>query len=246
MMFLGAFLVFERMVVLKKQADYEHVDEEDFVSTMPPVPLRVKLRLKYINTAERTTFVVTVLVHCGILVWAVIDLWSLRPSKNLIGLWASPLFEAFNQFSVLFSTAGFAVGACGMLYLFCAVLQRGGLWRGKRIVEAFGWFFLFAVLANIAVWMPFICFTDDDLFSSSPWLNIPLFALTFPGPVLLGYAIRRLCLKYPMLSTNVLLLPEGIRPAWSLFKSAMIFTFFIVSLTVCSLFSVRFCGDSKP
>jgi hypothetical protein len=80
MCFPGAFLVFESLVVLNERvemAGHEPVDQEEPPSRPPPLPLRVNAGLVYINYTEQVIFVVTILVHCGILVWAVVDLWSL-------------------------------------------------------------------------------------------------------------------------------------------------------------------------
>jgi hypothetical protein len=53
---------------------YEPIGQEESTSRPPPVPLRANVLLKYINCAEQIVLVLAILIHCGILVWAVADL----------------------------------------------------------------------------------------------------------------------------------------------------------------------------
>jgi hypothetical protein len=81
MMFLGAFVVFESMVFLKKRdkrAGFESLNHEEAASIPASVRGRMNLQINDINNFELRVFVFGVLIHCGIVSWAIWDLWALQ------------------------------------------------------------------------------------------------------------------------------------------------------------------------
>jgi hypothetical protein len=197
------------------------------------------------NYAELIIFAVAILVHCGILVWAVVDLWSLRaPTFPDVGdaeeaggrLWSLPLVFIFLQALTLFCIVGSAIGMCFWLSLFYDVVRRGGAWDNDRKLAAFTYLFFSAGWGFPVIAIPILfVYLDFTFFSLSSLFDIPLFVLTFVGPVLLFRAIRWLCSRYPILSINVLLVPEEIRGARPPSGAVWAFSLFILTLLVCTL-----------
>ncbi|KAN0114515.1 hypothetical protein V8E51_004059 [Hyaloscypha variabilis] len=81
MMFLGAFVVFESMVFLKKRnkrRGFELLTHEEPASIPAPVPGRMNVHIDDINDFELKVFILAVLMHFGIVLWAIWDLWAIQ------------------------------------------------------------------------------------------------------------------------------------------------------------------------
>jgi hypothetical protein len=248
MMFLASFLVFEAMVFLRKRGHgdgrggFEPLAEAELAAMGSPH--RAGVRIGYINSVERAAFGLALLLHVGLMVWAVVDLWALRgaissrPQEELQIAGPGqvlPLLNAFAQISVLISITLTGILAFRSISLYFSDILKGEAWdEGKIFEAAISTFFLF-VTAILAVGL-LIAYVDLDTSSPSSLLDIFLFFLTISGPLLLMFGLRWLCSKYQTLQVYLLMLPRTTTSDNKIFhKATWTLTFFIVNATICSL-----------
>ncbi len=248
-MFLGSFLLLKSMAVLKKWvagAVYEALDQGKAALRPRLVPLRVTTGMKHINHAGEAIFSFAIFIHCTLISWAVLDLWSLRVSvyddleEVAMGgcLWFLPLFLVSTQILVLICIATFTILALGVLFIFCDAIRKVGEWDSKRTLEAFTWLFLSFVFGISAIAMSTVFFylkSGVVLFSLSSFIDILLFVLATMGSWALCWAIRWLCLRYPIMIVYVILLPENKGGAKPSPRAVRAFSLFVINLIICTL-----------
>jgi hypothetical protein len=228
MMFLGAFVVFEGMVILEKRG-------------FEPAALEEPKRINYLNRVERRVFVFAILIHIGIVLWAVVDLLALRTpafqveekayTGGLTGL--SPRSYVLSQIGAFLILTFLSVTTLATLLGFFVSIQDEGEWEGQKGID---------VILCLALSVPFSILTflmvveliNGEFFIPLSFLDILLFLLSFTAPLLLAVTILWLCSWYPHLSVYILMVPESLRSreppraTWTL-------VFFVVNLSVCAL-----------
>lgn len=245
MMFLGAFVVFEGMVVLGgkgRRVVFEAAAPDDGFPMPSLVPDRVNERISYIDRVEKIFFSFTIMAHIGVLIWALLDIWMLRtrlfPTTEEAGLQGRSETPALITifFNILFLiitviTAGFFVWFLVSLF---NMTRNGKEWIKHKVVETF-----LAILAiggsAEAITALTLALKDQKLFMPPSLLVAPFFSLTFITPLLLFWLLQWSCTKYPALSAYLLMVPHQIRGEKPPNGAMWTFMFFIANLTVCTL-----------
>jgi hypothetical protein len=228
-MFLGAFVVVEGMVVLEKRG-------------LQPVAQERLGRINYLSRLEKRVFVFTILMHVGIVLWAVVDLLALRAPAfqieekphvaGLTGL--SPLSYVLTQIGTFLILTFLSVSALMTLFGFFCFIQDEREWEAEKIKD---------LILCLTLSVPFSLLTffmvmgliNGESFVPLSFLDILLFLLSFTAPLLLFVMIHSLYYCYPHLSFYILVVPESswgreppTRAIWTL-------VFFLVNLSVCAL-----------
>jgi hypothetical protein len=228
MMFLGAFVVFEGMVILEKRG-------------FEPAALEEPKRINYLNRVEQRVFVFAILMHIGIVLWAVVDLLALRTpafqieekpyTAGLTGL--SPRPYVLAQIGAFLILTFFSVTALGTLFGFFAFIRDGRKWEGQKAIDVFLCLVL-SVPLSVLTFLMIVELINGGFFIPLSFLDIILFLLSFTAPLLLVVMILWLCSWYPHLSVYILMVPESSRGR-ELPRAIWTLVFFVVNLSVCAL-----------
>lgn len=235
MMFLGAFVVFEGMVILEKRG-------------FEPVALEEPKRINYLNRVEQRVFVFAILIHIGIVLWAVVDLLALRTpalqieekpyTGGLTGL--SPRSYVLAQIGEFLILTFLSVTALGTLFGFFNFIRDEREWEGQEAIDVILCLVL-SVPLSVLTFLMVVELINGEIFIPLSLLDILLFLLSFTAPLFLAVMILWLC-SYPHLSVYILMVPESLRgrkprrAIWTL-------EFFVVNLSVCAL---RYCLRYNP
>jgi hypothetical protein len=206
-----------------------------------PAALEEPKRIKYLNRVEQRVFVFAILIHIGIVLWAVVDLLALRtpafqieekPSTGgLTGL--SPRSYVLAQIGAFLILTFISVTALGSLFGFFTSIGDEREWEGQKTIDVtlcLAFFVPFSVLTFLMV----AKLINGEFFIPLSFLDILLFLLSFTAPLLLAVMILWLCSWYPHLSVYILMVPESLRgrepprAIWTL-------VFFVVNFSVCAL-----------
>jgi len=248
MMFLGAFVVFESIVFLKKRdkrAGFEPLDHEEAASIPAPVRGRMNLQINDINNFEFLVFVLGVLIHCGIVLWAIWDLWALQAlasqTAEEVGVlhvaWSTPRSLRLAQSMGLLLCVLYLITALSVLMFFISLLFA--IWREPDKTEH-----IIQLVIGLLVMGFIVCvhiFSDPKpIFQPSLMVppcfpNIILFLLTPIALLFLEWVIRWLCSRYPVLSVNLLMISETTQGSKPPSGATWALVFFIVNLIVCNL-----------
>jgi hypothetical protein len=237
MMFLGAFAVFEGMVILEKRG---------FEPAAPEEPKRIN----YLNRVEQRVFVFAILIHIGIVLWAVVEPLALRTpafqieekpyTAGLTGLSPQPYVLA--QIGAFLILTFLSVTALGTLFGFFAFIRDEREWEGQKAIDVILCLVL-SVPLSVLTFLMVMGLINGEFFIPLSFLDILLFLLSFTAPLFLAMMILWLCSRYPHLSIYILMVPESLcgreppRAIWTL-------VFFVVNLSVCALwYCLRY--DSK-
>ena len=219
MMFLGAFVVLESMVFLRKKGEEGHVQtlaQEGVLPIRTRGTTRLREHLELMDTLERGVFVSAIMIHVAIVAWAIVDLCIPGSASWTHVLWLVAQAVCIGLTHNIVPWVDIESTLCPYIYQIA-----GGL-------------FIFIMLR------------DSSVFTAT-FTQIYLCILTLIGPLLLEPAIRLLFAVCPALSVHILLLPETTR--WPVLAATRAFVFFIVNLIVCfSWYCYRydFTGTVNP
>lgn len=250
MMFLGAFVVFESIVFLKKDRSEraEHTQGES-VSARTSVTAHVNAQVWYTNRVEQRVFVFAIMIHVLTVYWAVRDLcrlqaptWQIMDKDRVISVGGSWPFSGTLAAAVVLvfvEPINFNI-LISQLKFFSSILLgwHGGAWDEdsifRRAIILSLSFILFQ--APLVTFAELLAMDDKRPFMIAPsFSNLSLYFVSFTALLLLISAINRLCSKYPTLGVNLLMVPETTRESRSPVTSAWTLVFFVVNLTVCTL-----------
>lgn len=164
MMFIGAFVVFESMVFLKKRhkrAGVEALAHEEPASIPAPGRERINLKINDINDSELLFFSIGVTMHCGIVLWAIWDLWALQALASQTAEEASKLHITgltprairFRQLMGLFFCVAVLVYGVQALVIFIWLFIRDGQYIIQLTIFLLG---LGCVLGPVLYYITFI------------------------------------------------------------------------------------------
>lgn len=201
------------------------------------------MQINNINKFELTVFVLAILMHFGIVLWAIWDLWALQALPSQTAEEASALGVAgltprsirLIQLIVLFywvSILGVALLVLISFTWFCALTK----YESSRAVHVIQLVFrLLLLVLGIGCFISAILYNFPPLLGLPSLLNIILFFLTFIVLLFLEWVIRWLCSRYESLSVNLLMVPETTNGSEPPSRATWSLVFFIVNLIVCNL-----------
>jgi len=233
MMFLGAFVVFESMIFLMKRdkrAGFESLAHEEPASIPAPVQGFMNVQINDINQCEIRVFVVAVLMHLGIVLWAIWDLWALQvPASQIAEELGTPRSNRLLQLVLLGYCISLLSFALMVPICFIFVLLSGDIIRLTGCLLFMGFFVYVIAFSGAKVdFLPI-------LLGLPSFLNIILFLLTLIAPLFLEWVIRWLCSRYQSLSVNLLMVSETMEGSKPPSEATWTLVFFIVNLIVCNL-----------
>jgi len=246
MMFLGAFIVFESMIFFKKKdgrGGLEPLAPDESASA--PTLVLVNARIDYINCVERRAFILAVLIHSGVVLWAALDPWELRrpiyeatEEADAWGVYGLLPLSGISR-TILALLAVLLIGSFGLYTLLSSLAQILCDWLGEGRDFSSRAADLRASVITM-VYMIVIAFVakagqEKKSYKLPFLLDLSLGFLTLAAPLWLAWAIGWLCSKYPALSVNLLMVPEPIRGNRSPSGAVWTFLFFVINLVVCML-----------